>query len=278
MGELHIPECGDFDAWPMGHGACIAVDWDGTCRDTMVPKWTRGFNLAIPRIWPELAGHQQAIDEVCYRVNMVDPATAGVPRFVALKIMMGIWSDMGLPAPDLSAFARAVEAVEATGGSHGAATYRGLMAECGYDDSPLRWSDLSDEIIAESTRDAKVFDHCREALAAARQWADLIVVSAGKTESVRDDLIAEEMTDLFAALLAQDFLPKPGILRGLARRYSRVLFVGDTHQDVAAGAEASVTVLLVTPGREADVWARATALFRAFCHGDDAFEGVIPPA
>jgi len=272
-----IPDPGAFDAWPKGHDACIAVDWDGTCKDTMAGKWTRGFNLAIPRIWPELADHRQVIDEVCYRVNMEDPATAGVPRFVALKVMMDLWSGMGLPTPDLAGFAAAVDAVESAGGSHGAATYRNLMAEYGYDDSPLRWSDLSDEIIAANTRDVKVFDHCRAALAAGRELADLIVVSASKTESVRDDLVAEGMTDLFAALLAQDFLPKPGILQGLAERYSRVLFVGDTHQDVAAAKSAGVPVLLVTPGSESESWARAPEIFRAFCAGRDRIEGLIAP-
>ena len=93
MPDVLIPESGRFDAWPKVHDACIAVDWDGTCKDTMVPKWTKGFNLAIPRIWPQLAPHQEAVDEVCYRVNLVDDATAGVQRFVALRVMMRIWAE-----------------------------------------------------------------------------------------------------------------------------------------------------------------------------------------
>ena len=275
MPDVLIPESGCFDAWPKEHDACIAVDWDGTCKDTMVPKWTTGFNLAIPRIWPQLGPHQDAVDEVCYRVNLVDDATAGVQRFVALKVMMRLWAGMGLPAPDLERFFAAVEDVDARGEKHGVATYRRLMGEYGYDDSPLRWSDLSDEIIAEHTRDAEVFGNCREALAAAAAAADLLVVSASKTEAVRADLVSDGMAGLFKALLAQDFLPKPAILRGLARRYDRVLFMGDTPHDVRAAAAAGVPIYLIRPGEEAAGWARAAAVLRDFCAGRSDLDGVI---
>ena len=230
----------------------------------MTAKWRHGFNVAITRIWPRLAPHQQRIDEVCYRVNMVDEATAGVQRFVALKIMIEKWAAMGLPVPDLSAFCRAVNDVEARGDQHGTGTYRRLRAEYGYDDDPIRWSDLSDEIIAQSAREAIVFDGCREALEGVRDRADLVVVSASKTEAVRDDLVRENMADLFGALLAQDFLPKPGTLAGLKRRYERVMFVGDTTYDAAAAAEAGVDFYRVVTGDEAASWAAAPEAFAAF--------------
>lgn len=261
--DILVPASGDFDAWPGDHPACIAVDWDGTCKDTMVPKWTRGFNLAIPEIWPRLAPYQKQIDEVCCQVNLVDD-TAGVQRFVALKIMMGKWAAMGLPAPDLDAFFRAVRDVEARGEKHGIETYRRLKSQYGYDDTPLRWSDASDRIIAASTRDARVFEGCREALEAAASKTDLLVVSASKTEAVRRDLIADGMAGLFKALLAQDFLPKPGILAGLAERYEQVLFVGDTQEDVRAAGAAGVGLYLIQPGDEAASWARAPKAFEEF--------------
>ena len=267
MGAILVPESGDFGAWSRRHEACIAVDWDGTCKDTMVPKWTRGFNLAIAQVWPQLASRQKRIDDVCYDVNLVDDRTAGVQRFVALKIMMGRWAAAGLPVPELDAFFRAVDDVEARGDTHGVETYRRLQGEYGYDDSPLRWSDLSDRIITDSTRSAVVFDNCRGALEAAARRADLLVVSASKTEAVRQDLLADGMEDLFAALLAQDFLPKPGILRGLAERYGRVLFVGDTQHDIRAAASAGVPIYRIRTGEEAASWSRATSVFERFLDG-----------
>jgi len=261
--DILVPASGDFDAWRRDHPACVAVDWDGTCKDTMVPKWTRGFNLALPKVWPQLAPFQKQIDEVCHQVNLVDE-TAGVQRFVALKIMMGKWAAMGLPAPDLSRFFRAVEDVEARGEKHGVETYRRLQAQYGYDETPLRWSDLSDRIIADSTKDAKVFENCREALEAVADRADLLVVSASKTEAVRRDLIEDGFAGLFKALLAQDFLPKPGILKGLAERYERVLFVGDTQEDVRAARAAGVELHLIRAGDEAASWAEARGAFEEF--------------
>jgi len=275
--DILIPESGDFEAWEATRDVCIAVDWDGTCKDTMVPKWTRGFNLAVPEIWPALRPYQPRIDEVCYEVNITEEATAGVQRFVALKIMMRRWAEMGLPVPDLERFFAAVDAVEQRGEKHGVATYERLRAEFGYDDSPLRWSDLSDRVIAESTRDAVVFPHCRETLSSIAVEADLVVVSASKTEAVRADLERDDMVGLFRALLAQDFLPKSGTLRGLAGRYERVLFVGDTQHDVRAARSAGVPIYLVAVGREGESWAAAGAVVRRFIAGAAAQPELIYP-
>ncbi|MFW6146230.1 MAG: HAD family hydrolase [Planctomycetota bacterium] len=267
MTDILIPASGDFDAWPRRHACCLAVDWDGTCKDTMTAKWQHGFNLAITRSWPALEPYQAEIDEVCRRVNMIDEATAGVQRFVALTIMMERWAARGLPVADLSAFARAVADVDARGDRHGTATYRRLQAAYGYDDAPLRWSDLSDELIARSARDAVVFDGCREALTGMRDRADRIVVSASKTDAVRDDLRRDGMADLFDALLAQDFLPKHGTLAGLAGKYDRVLFIGDTPGDARAADDAGVDFYRIRTGREPASWAAAPAVFGAFVEG-----------
>ena len=276
MTDVLIPDTGDFDAWEKSHDVVLAVDWDGTCKDTMVPKWTRGFNWALTEIWPALKSHQDVIDATCYRVNMVDD-TAGVQRFVALMIMMREWKTMGLPVPDLERFFDAVETVERTREKHGVATYRKYQARFGYDDSPLRWSDRSDAIIAESTRDAEVFANCRDVLEGVRDRADLIVVSASKTEAVRDDLVNDGFTHVFRALCAQDFLPKRETLEGLRRRYDRVLFVGDTKQDVSAAKDAGVPVYLVHVGDEAASWARAERVFDRFINGDDDLDEIIHP-
>jgi len=277
MTDILIPASGDFDAWPARHATCIAVDWDGTCKDTMVPKWTRGFNLAVGDVWPALAPHQEAVDEVCYRVNIVDPATAGIQRFVALKVMMGLWRDMGLPVPDLSRFFRAVERVEARGETHGAETYRALQAEFGYDESPLKWSDLSDRHIAEASRSARVFEHVEATLEAVAAKADLVVVSASKTDAVRQDLLDHGMAPLFQALCAQDFLPKPGILGGLVKKYARVVFLGDTQHDVRAAAPHGVPVYLIRTGDEDTSWADAGAVLKRFIAGDPCRDALIYP-
>ena len=266
MSTLIIPASGDFDAWPKRHPHCIAVDWDGTCMDTMVPKWTRGFNLAITEIWPALAPYQKEVDDICWKVNLVEH-TAGVQRFVALMHMMRRWKAMGLPAADLETFFRAVEQVEKSGEQHGVATYQKYQSQFGYDDAPLRWSEASDRHIAQAVKAAKLFDHCRETLQTVAAQADLVVVSASKTEAVRQDLVREKMAPLFAALCAQDFLPKKGILAGLAKRYERVLFLGDTRHDVEAGQAAGVPVYLVRTGDEAACWSAALPVIEQYLAG-----------
>ncbi|MBN2582300.1 MAG: hypothetical protein JXL80_04470 [Planctomycetes bacterium] len=277
MTDILIPASGDFEAWPKTSDVCFAVDWDGTCKDTMVPKWTRGFNLAVTEVWPQLKPHQKEIDRVCYDVNITDPATAGVQRFVALMIMMRKWGEAGLPVPDLSKFFAAVEHVEACGEQHGVATYLKYRQEYGYDDSPLRWSEASDRQIGEAVKGARLFAGVRETLAAVRKRADVVVVSASKTEAVRQDILDDRTTDLFSALLAQDFLPKKGILGGLARRYGRVLFVGDTQHDVRAAAPHGVPVYLIRVGDEDASWRAAGPVFQRFLDGDDCRDALVYP-
>jgi phosphoglycolate phosphatase-like HAD superfamily hydrolase len=267
--DILIPASGDFDAWPRTSDVCLAVDWDGTCKDTMVPKWTQGFNLAITDIWPQLKPYQAEIDRTCYEVNIADPATAGVQRFVALTIMMQRWAHQGLPVPDLSRFFAAVQHVEASGEQHGVATYVKYRDRFGYDDSPLRWSEASDRRIARAVKNARTFAGVRDTLAAVRPLADVVVVSASKTEAVRQDILDEGMTDLFSALLAQDFLPKRSILGGLARRYDRVLFVADTQCDVLSAAAHGIPVYLIQPGNEDACWLAARPVFERFIQGHD---------
>lgn len=277
MTDLVIPTSGDFEAWPKTHPACIAVDWDGTVKDTQVPKWTQCFNRALTRIWPGLAPHQDQVDEVCASVNLTDPATAGVPRLVALKIMMAIWAERGLPVPDLANFCRAVDHIEAGGGKHSTDAYRRLQAQFGYDDSPMRWSDLSDEYIAEASRRAKVFEHCPETLEALAPEADLVVVSASKPEAVRADVLASGMTHLFKALCTQDFLPKKGTLQGLARRYERALFIGDMQHDVRAAHAAGIPIYLLKTGDEAAGWKVALGPLRRFIAGQTDIPELLWP-
>jgi phosphoglycolate phosphatase-like HAD superfamily hydrolase len=266
--DIPIPASGDFDAWARQSENVIAVDWDGTCKDTQIPKWTRAFNLAVTDVWPELAPHQAAVDAVCYEMNLTDPVTAGEPRMVALRLRMDRWRAMGLPAPDLERFRAAARAIDQRGLEHNPATYRALRAEFGFDDSPLRWSERSDRYIEAVSREADVFPHCRETLEAIGAEADLVVVSASKTENVLADLRAHDMAALFKALCAQDFLSKAGTIAGLVERYRRVLFVGDMQHDARAAHASGAPLYLVRTGEEAASWASALDVFRRFCRGD----------
>jgi phosphoglycolate phosphatase-like HAD superfamily hydrolase len=261
-----IPQSGDFGAWKRSHDAAVAVDWDGTCKDTMGVKWRQGFNLALPRIWPALAPYQREIDEVCYRENLA-PGAMSAQRFLMLRKMMGMWKEMGLPVPDLAAFFRAVEEVERRGESHGAANYRRLADRFGYDDSPMRWSDLSDELIARASRAAPIFPNCREVLTGLAARTDLLVVCAAKSQGVHQDLVNDDMECLFKALLAQDFLPKKGCLAGLAKKYDRVIFVADGKGDMYAAAAAGVSSFEIRIGDEAASWLDAKEVLRRFVDG-----------
>lgn len=273
-----MPESCDFEAWRREHDVCVAIDWDGTCKDTMVAKWTRGFNVAMTQIWPELRPYQQQVDDVCYRVNIVEE-TAGVMRFVSLKLMMKRLESMGLPVPDLERFFRAVDAVEQRGEMHGVETYMRLQKEFGYDDSPIRWSNLSDHFIAFAVKEAPIFDHCKETLESLHEKADLVVVSAAKSLAVRQDLLEHDMAGLFKALCGQDFLPKKGILAGLVERYARVMFIGDTQHDVRAAHAAGIPIYLVVTGDEAASWLAAGPVIERWVAGEqDMPELVYPPA
>jgi soluble P-type ATPase len=261
-----VPQPGDFDAWKKTHDAVVAVDWDGTCKDTMVAKWTKGFNFAITRVWPALAPHQKKIDEVCYQQNLA-PGAVSANRFLMLRKMMGMWKQAGLTTTDLSKFSKALDHVQQAGLSHSTATYRKLQGQFGYDDAPLRWSDLSDDLIAEAVKSVHVFPHVREVLEGVMDRADLVVVSASKGEAVRQDIVDDKMEGLFKAMLAQDFLPKKQCLLGLKKKYAKVLFVADGAGDRTTAGEAGVGFFEVRIGDEAASWLEAKGVLEKFVNG-----------
>ena len=229
----------------------------------MVPKWTQGFNRAMTLVWPQLAPFQAAVDKACFDINLIEP-TAGVARFVALKLIMQRLAEQDVPIPDMTAFNRAVDEVNRTGDKHAADTYRRLQKQFGYDELPVRWSDESDRLIEPAAKAARVFDNCQRVLEGINSRADLIVVSASKTAAVLADLRQHDMCYLFKALCAQDFLPKKGTLLGLANRYARVMFIGDTNQDAEAAKAAAVPFFLVKPGSEAECWKKAEPVLQRF--------------
>jgi hypothetical protein len=262
-----VPAPGDFSAWPKLHDAVVAVDWDGTVKDTMGIKWRQGFNLALTQVWPALKPYQRQVDEVCCRENLA-PGARSAQRFLMLRKMMGMWEGMGLPVPDLSVFGRAIDHVEQTGQSHGTATYAKLQGQFGFDDSPIRWSDLSDQLIAKASPHAPVFADCREVLAGIHGRVDMVVVCAAKSTAVYGDLLGDKLDHLFLALLAQDFAPKKGCLVGLAKRYRRAIFVADGAADGALAAQAGVPWHEIRTGDEAASWAEAKDVLERFASQD----------
>lgn len=263
---LIIPAPGDYNAWPKSHDAAVAVDWDGTVKDTMGIKWKQGFNLAITTVWPELKPHQKQIDEICYRENLA-PGSHSAQRFLMLRKMWPMWAAMGLPMPDLNKFFAAIEQVEQSGASHGTATYRKLQPQFGYDDSPMRWSDLSDELVAKASPFAQVFANCREVLAGIKGRADVVVVCAAKSTGVYQDIQHDKLEDLFLALLSQDFAPKGRILEGLAKRYARVIFVADGASDRVLAEQAGVPFHEIRLGEAAQSWLEARDVLERFIAG-----------
>ncbi|GEM_PF-6085265 len=261
--SIIVPPSGDFNAWTRVHPALLAIDWDGTCKDTMSAKWRQGFNLAVPKVWPALTPYQDRIDELCYQLNLA-PGAVTANRFLMLRRMMNIWKDEGMPVPDLAGFPKAVEHVESSGLSHSVNTYRSLMDRFGFDDAPLRWSDVSDDFIAQASRTAPIFPNCRETLSRFADRADIVVVSAAKNKAVADDLVNDDMEHLFQALLAQDFLPKKGTLTGLAKKYDRVLFIADGKGDMAIAATVGVQSFEIRLGEEAQCWIEVRDVIKDF--------------
>lgn len=261
--SILVPSPGDYSAWTKKHDIAIAVDWDGTCKDTMGIKWKQGFNLAVTKVWPALAPFQKQVDEICYRENLA-PGAVSAQRFLMLRKMMGMWKGMGLPVPDLAKFSKAIDHVEQLGQSHGTETYRKLQGQFGYDDTPMRWSDLSDELIGAASPTAPIFPNCIATLEKFKSRADLVVVSAAKSSAVKHDLIHDKMEHLFLALLGQDFAPKKSCLIGLKQKYGKIMFTADGAGDRAIAQAAGVMFHEIRIGDEAASWIDAGSAIEKF--------------
>lgn len=232
----------------------VCVDSDGCAMDTMDIKHFRCFGPCLVEEW-SLQAWENPVLEQWNRINLYT-MTRGVNRFKGLAMMLeqindtfcsveGVeeFSDWTANAPELSN--RALE--------QAAASAKGpCLAKA------LSWSrKVNAAIDALPDSEKKPFDGAAAGLSAARDMADVAVVSSANREAVEEEWARCGLLDKVDVVCCQDTGSKADCIAALLQKgYApdHVLMVGDAPGDRAAADKNGVWFYPILVRRETASW------------------------
>lgn len=248
----------------------ICVDSDGCAMDTMDVKHIRCFGPCMVEEW----GLWKWKDEILARWNEINlyTATRGINRFKGLAMALteinekycsidGIdeLNEWVSKSPELSN--KAIKLA--------AATARTSCLE-----KAFSWSQkVNAAVMALPNGQKKPFDHVKEGLLAAHNFADIAVVSSANMEAVVEEWQRCCLLECVDVLCCQDVGSKAHCIEELEKKgYAKdhILMIGDAPGDEAASSENGVYFYPILVRHEAESWQelRKTALpqFAKLCY------------
>ncbi len=230
----------------------VCVDSDGCAMDTMNIKHIRCFGPCMVEEWA-LVPWRDAILEQWNVINLYS-STRGINRFKGLAMALkeinrqytaidGIdqltaWVQ---DAPELSNDAVAKKA-----------------AEHPIFEKALRWSQAVNKAIENlPPEEVKPFAHVKEALFAAHQQADVVVVSSANPEAVREEWKRFHLLEEVDLLCTQEMGSKAYCIGKLVEKgYDAILMCGDAPGDEQAARKNHVLYYPILVNREEESWKR----------------------
>ena len=228
----------------------VCVDSDGCAMDTMNIKHFRCFGPCMVKEW-KLENWQEPILDRWNVINLFS-GTRGINRFKGLAMalqeinarytpidgveLLAAWAET---APELSN-----DAVAAKAGEHPVF------------EKALRWSRAVNAAIeALPPEEVKPFPHVKEALAAAHDRADVVVVSSANPEAVREEWKRFGLLEHVDLLCTQEMGSKAYCIRRLKEKgYEAILMCGDAPGDEQAARENQVLYYPILVNQEGESW------------------------
>lgn len=236
------------------HAKIICVDSDGTALDTMNIKHIRCFGPCFTEEW-DLGFMRDAALARWNAINLYE-RTRGKNRFITLLRILEEYNGKYLAA-DLTALSAWVNSGKELSGK----SLKKEIAETGADPQlckALAWSDaVNAEIAKLSPEEKKPFGGVEEFLAAARDLADIAVVSSAGAAALAEEWRHYGLDGYCMVLFSQEDGTKAACLRHiLSMGYGKedVLMVGDSFPDLGAAEECGVFFYPVLAGREEESW------------------------
>lgn len=230
----------------------VCVDSDGCAMDTMNIKHIRCFGPCMVAEW----GLQQWSEPILERWNVINlySGTRGINRFKGLAMALEeidrrytpidgvkLLCSWAQDAPELSNDAVAKKA-----------------AEHPIFEKALRWSRaVNQSIECLPPEEVKPFDHVMEALSAAHQQADVVVVSSANPEAVREEWKRFHLLEHVDLLCTQEMGSKAYCIGKLVEKgYDAILMCGDAPGDEQAARKNRVLYYPILVNRENESWQR----------------------
>ena len=243
-----------LDDYKRNHSFAVCVDSDGCAMDTMNIKHIRCFGPCMVAEW----GLEAWRDEILTRWNEINlySGTRGINRFKGLAMALGEISARYTPIDGIEELQAWTDtAAELSNDAVGKEAARHPIFG-----KALAWSQAVNRSIEALPREeVKPFAGVKEALAAAHERADVIVVSSANPEAVRDEWRRFGLLEHVDLLCTQEMGSKAYCISRLKEKgYGAILMCGDAPGDEAAAAQNGVLYFPILVNREAESWKQFT--------------------
>ena len=243
-----------LDDFKRNHSFAVCVDSDGCAMDTMNIKHIRCFGPCMVAEW----GLEAWRDEILKRWNEINlySGTRGINRFKGLAMALGEISARYTPIDGIEELQAWTDtAAELSNDAVGKEAARHPIFG-----KALAWSQAVNRSIEALPREeVKPFAGVKEALAAAHERADVIVVSSANPEAVRDEWRRFGLLEHVDLLCTQEMGSKAYCISRLKEKgYGAILMCGDAPGDEAAAVQNGVLYFPILVNHEAESWKQFT--------------------
>jgi len=236
-------------------GFLMCVDSDGCAMDTMNVKHEKCFGPKIVEVWG-LKEIETRFMEVWLKINLYSK-TRGINRFKGLVKVFEVLEKEGLKMPEYSSIKNWVETTKELSNPS-------LEREIARTGDPqlekaLEWSNAVNKAISELPEDDKPFANVLEGLRAAKEIADIAIVSSANGGAVLSEWTRHNLAPEADLMLGQEAGTKAACIAGLKESgypNDHVLMIGDAPGDLQAAESNGVLYYPILVGKEGFSWSR----------------------
>ena len=230
----------------------VCVDSDGCAMDTMNIKHIRCFGPCMVEEWA-LVPWRDAILERWNVINLYS-GTRGINRFKGLAMALKEINRQYTAIDGIDQLTAWVQ--DAPELSNDAVAQK--AAEHPIFEKALRWSRAVNKAIESlPPEEVKPFANVKEALFAAHQQADVVVVSSANPEAVREEWKRFHLLEEVDLLCTQEMGSKAYCIGKLVEKgYDAILMCGDAPGDEQAARKNHVSYYPILVNREEESWKR----------------------
>jgi phosphoglycolate phosphatase-like HAD superfamily hydrolase len=249
----------------------VCVDSDGCAMDTMEVKHRKAFGPEAVNVW-NLHHIKDRFLDVWNDINLYTQ-TRGINRFKGVVLTFAALEAEGIEMPDVSSFKKWTET---TNELSNPSLEREIEKT---NDEQLKqaieWSHAVNRSIEEMAGDDRPFEGAKEGLEAAKEVANVAIVSSANGAAVLDEWTRHELSVHVDVMLGQEAGTKAYCIEQLKTfgfDNTHVLMVGDAPGDLDAAQKNGVFYYPILVGKERFSWDR----FREEALGkfmDGSFEG-----
>lgn len=245
----------------------ICIDSDGCVMDTMDVKHMRCFGPCLVYEWG-LGEFRDEIVGLWRKVNLLSKER-GVNRFSGLASVLSGIEDNYMKVEGLEEYLEWVRTADELSDQSLREAYEKNGNVCFK--KALEWSTMVNQsMVLASDNKKQPFEGTEEALKLAREYADVVIVTAANGEEIKKEWESSDILQYVDLLMSQESGVKSECLKSLVEKgYERdhVIMIGDAPADLEAAEEAGVLFYPVLAYRERHSWRNFPQMLKRFTEG-----------